>query len=266
MQPERLLTMNPDMAEKSAAQPDRDRVERDEELAAPLPGARRLLAETLGTFALTGVAATAGVMGAVTGNDIQTLSKAVAPGLLVMAFIYAVGDASGAHFNPAVTLGFTLRGVFPSRWLPTYWLSQIVGAILAASMLRVLFGDAIDAGRTMPHVAPATAVAVEAFLTWLLLTVILGTADRFRIVGPNAALAVGGTIALCGLIAEPLTGASMNPARSIGPAVVSGNLTDLWVYIVGPVVGMLLAVLFTSLIHRAPQDDKPVEAATGDQA
>jgi aquaporin Z len=232
----------------------------------PAPGAPALLAELIGTFALTGVAATAGVMGQVSGSAIETLAKAVAPGLLVMAFIYAVGDASGAHFNPVVTLGFALKRVFPWRWVPWYWVAQLVGAIAAGAMLAALFGSAVEAGTTQPHVAPLVAAALETFLTWTLLTVILGTADRFRIVGPNAALAVGGTIALCGLIAEPLTGASMNPARSIGPAVLAGTFGDLWVYVVGPLLGMLLAVGLTTAVHGVRDDGGQVEAATGDES
>jgi aquaporin Z len=236
------------------------------DVRAPRPTPAALLVELVGTFALTGVGATAGVMGRVTGSDIDTLAKAVAPGLLVMAFIYAVGDASGAHFNPAVTLGFSLRRVFPWRWLPWYWAAQLLGAVGAAGMLAVLFGSAVEAGTTTPHVAPGVAVAVEVFLTWMLLTVILGTADRFRIVGANAALAVGGTIALCGLIAEPLTGASMNPARSLGPAIVAGRLGDVWIYLVGPVLGMLVAVALMAAVHGTGRDGEQVEAATGDRS
>ncbi len=183
-----------------------------------------------------------------------------------MAFIYALGDASGAHFNPAVTLGFGLRRVFPWRWVPWYWAAQLLGALGAGGMLALLFGGAVDGAVTRPHVPAVTAAIVEVFLGWLLLTVILGTADRFRIVGPNAALAVGGTIALCGLIAEPLTGASMNPARSLGPAIVAGQLGDAWIYLVGPFAGMLLAVAFTTAVHGTPNDRKPIEAATGDNA
>jgi aquaporin Z len=234
--------------------------------ARPVPAAATLVAELLGAFALTGVGALAGTMGQISGEPSAAISKAVAPGLLVMAFIYALGDASGAHFNPAVTLGFTLRGVFPWRWLGWYWLAQIAGAILAAVALSILFGAAATAGTTEPHVPQAAALAVEVFLTWLLLTVVLGTADRFRIVGPNAALAVGGTIALCGLIAEPLTGASMNPARSLGPAIVTGRLGDAWIYVVGPLLGMLLAVAATAVVHGSRNGDAQVEAATGDAA
>lgn len=238
----------------------------DPDIDRPRPDARTLLAELVGTFALTAVGATAGVMGRVTGSEIDTLAKAVAPGLLVMAYIYAAGDASGAHINPAVTLGFALRRVFPWRWIPWYWAAQLIGAVGAGAMLAAEFGSNVDAGTTQPHVPPLVALAIEVFLSWLLVTVILGTADRFRIVGQNAALAVGGTIALCGLIAEPLTGASMNPARSLGPAIVAADLANGWIYVVGPFLGMLLAVAFTTAVHGDADDRKRVEAATGDKA
>jgi MIP family channel proteins len=243
------------MSEEPGSQPD---------ITRRRPASSTLLAELLGAFALTGVAATAGTMGRVTGSDVDTIAKAVAPGLLVMAFIYALGDASGAHFNPAVTLGFALRRVFPWRWIPWYWAAQLVGAVGAGAMLSALFGSVAEAGVTQPHVPALTATAIEVFLSWLLLTVILGTADRFRIVGQNAALAVGGTIALCGLIAEPLTGASMNPARSLGPAIVTGALSDAWIYVAGPFLGMALAVALTTAVHGPAAGNEPVEAATGD--
>jgi aquaporin Z len=146
-----------------------------------------------------------------------------------------------------------------------YWAAQLVGAVASAAVLRVLFGNLIVAGVSQPAlVDPPTALAIEAILTLLLVTVILGTADRFRIVGPNAALAVGGTIALCGLIALPIEGASMNPARSFGPAIVAGQLADLPVYILGPVLGATLAVLLTRFLDgEQAVDRKTREAAQG---
>src|SRR5205814_1683101 len=157
---------------------------------------------------------------------------------------------------------------FPARWLPSYWLAQLAGATLAGVALVVLFGgSAAAAGVNEPHIDTLTALAVEIFLTWLLVTVILGTADRAHLVGPNAAVAVGGTIILCGLIALPLTGASMNPARSTGPALATGQLADLWLYWVGPVVGSLLAVLVAGFLHGAGgEDGESVDAAEGKRA
>ena len=194
---------------------------------------RRLLSESFGTFALT----------------------FVAPALLVMAMIYALGDVSGAHFNPAVSLAFAVRGLLPASWLARYWVAQLAGALAAAVVLGGLFGSAADAGVSAPHVASGVALATEAILTLFLITVILGTADRHQIIGPNAALAVGGTIALCGLIALPIEGASMNPARSFGPALVAKNVGDLWIYWLGPAIGALLAVGLTRALHGPPPPD-----------
>jgi aquaporin Z len=229
-----------------------------------LPEPRRLLAELFGAFALTAVAAGADVAGHVTAGEVGTAARAVAPGLLILALIYALGDVSGAHFNPAVTLAFSVRRLFPVPWLFAYWLTQLGGALLAGIALVLLFPDSASSGVSAPHVDVAAALAIEIFLSMLLVTVILGTADRHRIVGPNAAIAVGATISLCGLIALPVAGVSMNPARSIGPALATGRFGDLWIYVLGPLLGSLLAVALATALHGAmPRDRKQVEAATG---
>ena len=226
--------------------------------------ARRLTAEVFGTFALVFVAVGGDAMAVVSGGEVSVAARAVAPALMVAALIWAIGDASGAHFNPVVSLAFSLKGLFPVRWLAPYWVAQLGGALAGSLVVRWLFGDAVRAGVSTPHVAAGTAVALEAVLTWLLVTVILGTADRARIVGPNAALAVGATIALCGLIALPIDGASMNPARSLGPAVVAGELADVWIYLVGPLIGACLAVILTRFLHSgSKRDSKAAEAAQG---
>jgi aquaporin Z len=223
-----------------------------------------LLAELFGTFALTAVAAGADVAARLTGGEVSPAARAVAPGLLVMALVYALGDVSGAHFNPAVTLAFTARRLFPVPWLFAYWLTQVVGALLAGVALALLFPTTASAGVSVPHVDLWIAFAIEIFLSMLLVIVILGTADRSQIVGPNAAIAVGATIALSGLIALPLTAVSMNPARSSGPALATGRFDDLWLYVVGPVIGALLAVGLARALHGpVPRDEKQVEAATG---
>jgi aquaporin Z len=230
------------------------------------PGwARRLTAEFVGTFALVFAAAGSDVAGHVTGGAVGEAARAVAPGLVVAALIYSIGDTSGAHFNPIVTLAFGLKRLVPAGWIPAYWLTQLAGSLASAAALRGLFGDAIDAGISRPKVVdPLGAVAIEAVLTTILLIVILGTADRFRVVGPNAALAVGATIAACGLIALPLEGASMNPARSLGPAIVAGDVGDAWIYVLGPVLGALVAVGLTTFLHGRVEDDgKATEAARG---
>jgi aquaporin Z len=210
------------------------------------------------------VAAGGDTAGRVSGGQVDGIARAVAPALFVMAYIYAMSDASGAHLNPVVSLAFAARRLFPATWVLVYWAAQFAGAILAALALHALFGDAADAGVTRPHVPDVTAVVLEAGLTWLLLMVILGTADRHRVVGSEAAMAVGGTIALCGLIALPVSGASMNPARSIGPAIAAGSLGDVWIYVVGPVIGALAAVIVTALLHGSTEHDgQAKEAAEG---
>jgi len=225
----------------------------------------RVLVEAFGTFSLTFVAAGGDVMGQVSGGEVTAMARAIAPGLLVMGMVYALGDRSGAHFNPAVTMAFALRRLFPGRLVVPYVAAQLVGAVAAAAVLALLFGDAVSAGVTKPKlVTPEVAVVIEAILTVFLVTVILGTADRARIVGPNAAFAVGGTIALCGLIALPIEGASMNPARSTGPALVAGELSTLWVYWVGPILGALAATAFAWLVHgRVTTEDAKARDAAG---
>jgi MIP family channel proteins len=227
------------------------------------PWPRRLGAEVFGTYALVFAAAGADVMASVIG-DMSPAARAVAPALMVAALIYAIGDVSGAHFNPAVTLAFVLKRLLPARWLGPYWFAQAVGALLAAAVLAILFPGALPAGVTRPHVPTTTAFTVEVILTSFLIVVVLGTADRHRVVGPNAALAVGATIAMCGLIALPVDGASMNPARSLGPAIVAGELEEAWIYVVGPVVGAVLAAGLAWFLHgRTDWDDKAAAAARG---
>jgi aquaporin Z len=222
---------------------------------------RRIAAETFGTFALVFVAVGADTMAVVSGGRVSDAARAIAPALMVAATIYAIGDVAGAHLNPVASLAFALKRLIPVSWLLPYWASQLAGALLAALLVRGLFGDLVRAGVSTPHVPDGTALAIEAVLTLLLVTVILGTADRNRIVGPDAALAVGATIALAGLIALPIEGASMNPARSLGPALVAGDLEHVWIYIVGPVVGGLVAVLVTRFLHGPVDTDVSAEEA-----
>ena len=224
---------------------------------------RCLFAEFFGTAALTTVAAGGEVIATLSGGEVSHDARAIAPGLLVMALIYAIGDVSGAHVNPAVTLAFALRRDFPWRKVPLYWIVQIAGALGAAWFLRALFGTAAHLGANQARHGAGTAFVMEILLSWLLITVILGTATRNRLIGPNAAIAVGGTIALCGLFAAPISGASMNPARSLGPALVGGATGHLWIYLIGPVVGALLAVVGTWIMHGG-RKPKERDAATGD--
>jgi len=224
-----------------------------------------ILAEVVGTFALIVVAAGTAVMVQISHGKISTVAALVAPGLLVMALIYALGDISGAHVNPAVTLAFTLRGVFPWRSAFEYWAAQLVGAVLGGLLLRALFGGAARAGVTQPTGGVPQAFTLEIVATFFLVLVILGTADGSRLVGHNAGIAVGGTIALGGLLAGPISGASLNPARSIGPALATLDLNSLWLYIVAPCLGAVIAVGIVWLTRGAPPR-KEEQAATGDGA
>ena len=228
---------------------------------------RRLFAELLGTFLLTLVAAGTDVVGAATGHPADSLARYVAPALLVMAMIYTIGNVSGAHLNPVVTLAFSLRRDFPWARVLQYWAAQLVGSLLATLFLLVVFGNTAHLGATMPNprTGNGAALVTEIALTALLVTVILGTAHNQRLVGHNAAFAVAGTIALAGLFGGPVSGASLNPARSFGPALLGGALGSYWIYLVGPTIGALLAVGMAWIL-RGSHSPAAVAAATGDES
>ena len=162
-------------------------------------------------------------------------------GLTVAAMIFATGHISGAHINPAVTLGFALARHFPWKLAPLYWGSQILGATAACLVLRGLFGNVADMGATLPGAEVWVVAAFEALLTFFLMFVIMAMATDVRAVGTAAALAIGATVALEATFGGPISGASMNPARSFGPALVSGNWTAHWAYWVGPIIGAAVA-------------------------
>ena len=227
---------------------------------------RRLFAEFFGTFLLVLVAAGGPVVNAVHEGQVPPAAQVVAPGLMVMAIIYFMGMVSGAHLNPAVTLSFAVRGDFPWLRVPGYLMAQVVGAITAAGFLRGLFGDVAHLGATLPGAGTVLwkSTIIEFVLTLGLVSVILGTASGARNVGANAAIAIGGYIALSGLWAGPVTGASMNPARSFGPDLVSGDWHAWWVFIIGPIAGGLVAVGIAWIL-RGPPSAVAVAAAEGDQ-
>jgi aquaporin Z len=210
----------------------------------PLDEWRRLFAELFGTFLLVLAGAGAVVVGAVSHGAISRQAAVAAPGLTVMAVILFMGAASGAHLNPAVTLGFSLRSDFPWRRAPGYVLAQLAGATLACLFLRAVFGRVGMLGATVPGpgIKPWQAALIELALTVGLVSTILGTASRAQNVGPLSAVAVGGYIVLAGLWSSPVSGASMNPARSFGPDLVLGRFDDLWVYLAGPLGGAVIAV------------------------
>ena len=205
---------------------------------------RRLLAEALGTFFLVLVAVAGPMVDARFGGHVVSLSAQVAaPGLMVSAIILSMGAVSGAHLNPGVSVAFALRGDFPWRRVPAYVVAQLVGAIVATVVLLALLGSQGTAGLTLPGpgIGEGTAMAWELVLSVGLVTVILGTASGAQNVGPLNAIGVGGYIVLAGLIGAPVSGASMNVARSLGPALVLGDTTAWWVYVAGPLGGAVVA-------------------------
>ena len=203
----------------------------------PVQLARKLGAEATGTFALVFAGCGAIMVDAISGGAVTNVGVGLTFGLVIMAMIYAVGHVSGAHFNPAVTLAFASVGRFPWRQVPFYLSAQVVAAILASLSLSLVLGPAGDLGATRPAGVPGQSLALEAVLTFFLMFVITAVATDSRAVGAMAGWAIGGTVALEAIFAGPISGASMNPARSLGPALAAGNLEHVWLYIVGPVVG-----------------------------
>ena len=215
---------------------------------------RRVFAEAWGTFLLVLVAAGGGVVAAMSAGRVTLGMIVVAPGLMVMAIIYFMGAVSGAHLNPAVTLAFAVRRDFPWQRVPGYMVAQFIGGIAAAGFLRGMFGTMGALGATLrgSGVTSGKALAMEVVLTAGLVNTILGTASGARNIGTNGAIAVGGYIALAGLWAAPITGSSMNPARSLAPDVVRGDLHTTWIYLAGPVIGALIAVGFEWILKGPP--------------
>jgi aquaporin Z len=227
---------------------------------------RRLFSELLGTFFLVLVAVGGGMVNARFGGDaVPSGARVVAPALMVAAIILFMGTVSGAHLNPAVSVAFALRGDFPWKRVPAYIVAQLIGAILATFLLWALLGKQASAGLTLPGsgVSTTTAMLWELVLTTGLVSVILGTASGAQQIGPLAAIGVGSYIALAGLWGSPVSGASMNPARSLGPALVLGDWTSWWAYLVGPVVGAVIAVGIAYVLRGRGGGRSGVAAAQG---
>ena len=197
---------------------------------------RALVAEAIGTFALVFAGAGAVMVDAKT-HALGHVGVAITFGLVIMAMIYAVGHVSGAHFNAAVTFAFALTRHFPWSRAVAYWAAQLTGALVAAALLRGSLGNIAHVGATLPAGSQAQSFLWEAIMSAFLMFVILAVATDTRAVGEAAAIAIGGTIALDAMCGGPISGASMNPMRSLGPALVSGDLHAIWLYIVAPVVG-----------------------------
>jgi aquaporin Z len=205
---------------------------------------RRLFSELLGTFFLVLVACGGGVMGEAFPNTISRSAAVTAPGLMVLGIILFMGKVSGAHLNPAVSVAFSLRGDFPWRRVPGYIVAQLIGASLAAWFAQSVINASAVFGSNYPAsgYTSTDAFLMEAVLTLGLVSVILGTASGAQNLGVFGALGVGGYIILAGLWGSPISGASMNPARTFGPDLVGGDFTSYWVYVAGPLVGAALAV------------------------
>src|SRR6516162_6101635 len=227
---------------------------------------RRLFSELLGTFFLVLVAVGGGMVSArFGGNAVPYGAKVVAPALMVAAIILFMGAVSGAHLNPAVSIAFALRGDFPWKRVPAYIVAQFLGAVLATLLLWAFLGKQGSAGLTLPGqgISTTSAMLWELVLTTGLVSVILGTASGAQALGAIAALGVGSYIALAGLWGSPVSGASMNPARSLGPALVLDDWSSWWAYLIGPVAGGAIAVSIAFILRGRGGGRSGVSAAQG---
>ena len=214
--------------------------------------ARRALAEALGTFALVFAGCGAIMVDAKTGA-LGHVGVAISFGLVIMVMIYALGHISGAHFNPAVTFAFALTRHFPWPRVGVYWAAQLAGALAAALVLRGSLGDIAHVGATLPSGSDGQAFLWEGVLTFFLMFVIMAVATDTRAVGEAAAIAIGGTVGLDAMFGGPITGASMNPARSLGPAIASCDYTSIWVYLAAPLIGAAAAAIAYQFLRAEDQ-------------
>jgi aquaporin NIP len=203
---------------------------------------RNYIAELIGTFALVFCGTGAIIINQQTGGEVTHVGVAITFGLIVMSMIYSLGNISGAHLNPAVSIAFTVAGRFPAKLLPGYIISQLTGAILASFTLKFLFASNQLLGATMPAGTEMQSFILELILTFFLMLVIINVAVGSKEQGMFAGLAIGAVVGLEAMFAGPICGASMNPARSIAPAIASGHLEHLWIYILAPVSGALFAI------------------------
>jgi MIP family channel proteins len=226
------------------------------------PLRRKLAAEVLGTFALVFAGTGAIVVNEVTHGVVTHVGVSLTFGLIIAAMIYAVGDVSGAHMNPAVTLGFWAARRFPAKEIVPYIAAQCAGATAGSFAIKMLFPDSLTLGATAPSGSVGQTFLLEVLLTALLMFVILGVSSGPKELGVMAGLAIGGVVALEALLGGPISGASMNPARSLGPAIVGGAMNISWIYILGPLLGASLAVACCRIVHGKRKHDEK-KAAQG---
>lgn len=203
---------------------------------------KKLIAEFTGTFIMVFCGTGAVVIDQQTHGTVTHAGIAVTFGLIVMAVIYALGDVSGAHINPAVSIAFTLAGKFPLKRLAPYMASQLLGAIAASATLKLMFPENILLGATLPFGSAVQSFVLEGLLTFILMLVIMHVATGSKEQGLFAGIAIGGVVLLEAMFAGPISGASMNPARSLAPALVSGHLEYIWIYLTAPVLGAAAAI------------------------
>src|SRR5580698_2517483 len=225
-----------------------------------LSNMKKWCAEMIGTFALVFAGTGAIVINEASGGAVTHVGIALTFGLIVLAMIYTVGDVSGAHLNPAVTIGFWAARRMPSREVPAYLTSQIAGAVLASALLRVLFPNDKLLGATLPAGSDMQSFILEAVLTFILMLVILNVSTGAKEKGNTAGIAVGAVIALEAMFAGPICGASMNPARSLAPAVLSGHFEHVWIYLVAPPVGACAAMFACRCVREDGCCMKPQNA------
>jgi len=216
--------------------------------------AQAALAEGIGTFALVFAGTGAVIIDATTGGAVTHVGIGLTFGLIIFVMISAVGHISGAHFNPAVTLAFAAARHFPWARVAPYVFAQCSGALVASLLLRGMFGNLAHLGATLPRGSDGQSLLLEAVLTFFLMFVITAVATDTRAVTQTAALAIGGTVGLEALFAGPISGASMNPARSLAPAIVGGTGASLWLYLVGPILGAIAGAWTYRLVSSAKED------------